>query len=237
MCPGGSPFFLAILENLKEMDLQGNRLVNCPYGVVHALKRNLLPLAKWMLAQGAADLKDSTRRLDVLKFAIKSGNLDIVQWVVQEKLQEKLHKSEDLNLSLELALRLHHLDIAKYILDVARAEPETGTILADRAVTKFSMDNDNPQYLESWFEQRLGDPQGAAEQAGLWFNLKVTQFLHKKGVDLEPALRTTCREMDDERVLVTTKVVPYVDFLLSLEGGCLAKSANTCRFSAYHWAQ
>ncbi|KAI8589561.1 hypothetical protein BDZ88DRAFT_417944 [Geranomyces variabilis] len=221
LCPGGSPFFLATLEILKEIDHERNAWYlpsSKRHGLALALKANLLPLAKW--AYSLAQDKIWSGDHDFILAATFSGNIEVVQWVAQAGLHKRFDKFRRKGVPLwnpiEVAVEENYRDILDYLVEIARDEPEMDYILTSRVTIELGVGNNDLRFLETWLTRR-GDPKSAAKQAGAVLNTAVTQLLHSRGFDLEFAFQSACRALcnrDEPGVAPTAQVVAYLDLLL-----------------------
>ncbi|KAJ3164345.1 hypothetical protein HDU88_005443 [Geranomyces variabilis] len=224
LCPGGSPFFLAILENLKELDRERNAWYlpsSKRHGLALALKANLLPLAKW--AHSLAPDKLAHDKIwsgdhDFILAATFSGNIEAVQWVVEAGLHKSFRpfRLNGVWNPIEVAVKENYRDILDYLVEIARDNPAMDYILTSRITIELGVGNNDLRFLGTWLTRR-GDPKSAAKQAGAVLNTAVTQLLHSRGFDLEFAFQSACRALcnrDEPGAAPTAKVVEYLDLLL-----------------------
>ncbi|KAI8591218.1 hypothetical protein BDZ88DRAFT_505533 [Geranomyces variabilis] len=188
----GSRFFFAILEILEQKDLKFNRWKPERYGYQIALgwsvRRNLLPLSKWMVANGA--LGGGVSLWNPLLYAARSGSIDVVQWVIQERIFVTYNAEPSgmpsFNFPVDEALRLNHHEIADYIFKVAQSEPALSYVLTNNAIVFHGMGNDDPQLLERWLQDNRSPSEQClvARDAGACLNFPVTRMLYENGVNL-----------------------------------------------------
>ncbi|KAJ3147958.1 hypothetical protein HDU89_005032 [Geranomyces variabilis] len=224
LCPGGSPFFLAILEILKELGQERNAWYlpsSKRHGLALALKANLLPLAKWAhsLAQDKlAQDKIWSGDHDFLLAATLSGSVEVVQWVVEAGLHKSFHQNRLKGVwnPIEVAVKENYRDILDYLVEIAPDKPDLNYILTSRVIIELGVGNNDARFLITWLRGR-GDQKSIAKQAGAVLNTAVTVILHCCGFDLEFAFQSACRALcnrDEPGVAPTAKVVAYLDLLL-----------------------
>ncbi|KAJ3165374.1 hypothetical protein HDU88_004168 [Geranomyces variabilis] len=236
----GSRFFFAILEILKQKDLKCNRWPPDSYGYHFALslslRRNLLPLSKWMIAHGALD--GQYKLWDPLLYAARSGSIDIVQWVMQERVfvtfNPERYCSRPRDYPVDEALRLNHYEIADYIFKVAQSEPALSYALTNNAIVFHGMGNDDPQLLGRWLQDNRSPREQCrvARDAGECLNVPITRMLYENGVNLSDAIDEACFQCC-LRGASTSDTIKYLDMLLSWEGAIydynmLADSLERC---------
>ncbi|KAJ3160076.1 hypothetical protein HDU88_008348 [Geranomyces variabilis] len=214
VCSGGSSFFFVILEHLKKAELRYRvwyspmPVGGCPLAL--ALRESLLPLAKWLLTHVA--VRDESKYS--LLYATWSGNIEIVQWVIQHKLFEGYSWRWPVTTGpIDEALRTGHHDIATYLLDVACIEPGIAYVLNDKTIVELGAAKDDQLLLGIWSEQHTQLLE-AVPEAGRYLNIEVTKVLYDHGIDLAPAFWSAC-------AAVTTRsleIIEYLDHLLDWEG-------------------
>ncbi|KAJ3156130.1 hypothetical protein HDU86_004098 [Geranomyces michiganensis] len=214
-----SPFFLAILERLKKLDLLHHAWIPRTFGaeraLLQAMRWDLLPLAKSMHSNGAV-----CKSADPLLFAARSGNIEIVRWAVHEKLFVQYEQPERIGIAvygpLDEAYQANRPEILSYLAEAARGEPGMAYMFTNTWPPTFekAVERNDVDFLDKML---AGGNSGtaAATCAGQALNDRVTRLLHEHRVDLSHAFGAAC----GGRAGSALKIIEYLDLILSWDNG------------------
>ncbi|KAI8820360.1 uncharacterized protein EV422DRAFT_567790 [Fimicolochytrium jonesii] len=219
---GGSPFFFAILEDVKKLDLQGGTWIpNSFYNhtvLLQAMRWDLLSLAKWIHAHGVVPTWGNP-----LLYAARSGNIDIVRWAVQEKLFNGPNASRfyggDVYTPVDEAYRANKSEIVNYLLEArlpgASSKPELSYLFTSnfRPTSEKAVETTDLEFIKKMLAggQHITP---VAACAGRALNIAVTRLLHHHGMDLLDAFKSACETAS----VSASENIEYLDLLLSWGG-------------------
>ncbi|KAJ3001373.1 hypothetical protein HKX48_002929 [Thoreauomyces humboldtii] len=202
---GASAFFFAIYDRLKAADpLWVPSSINGSCCLEQALRYGLLPLAKWMVVDGGAELHHS---VDAILCAVASNKLAVTKFAVESKLDKNFYlansEPEDIDNwgALNEALALENFEIVDYLVQAVREKKLGRYVLGiDSESLLDAVEANDRAMLFKLID--FGCPLGEAVfTVGESLDFELAQEFHARGVDLRPAFVAAVSELsaDDTR--------------------------------------
>ncbi|KAJ3144179.1 hypothetical protein HDU89_008933 [Geranomyces variabilis] len=200
---GASNFFYAIFEDIKRMDegVWKGQSMDAESSFMQALRWNLLPLAKWMHANGA-----EATDFDPLLHATWSRNIEVLRFAVDESLSASyLHcDAEDPRIwtAIDEAFDMDDTDMVQYLVQMVHDDSVPRSLVHNIGEKTWSeaIKNEDLDFVAGALDAG-NDGSFLVKLAGAQLASAMTKFLHARGVDVQPAFVEASAQSPDQEVI------------------------------------
>ncbi|KAJ3021339.1 hypothetical protein HKX48_008734 [Thoreauomyces humboldtii] len=188
---GASNFFYAIFEDIKRMDegIWKGQSFAAHSSFMQALRWNLLPLAKWMRANGAGVLDTDW---DPLLHATRSRNIEVLRFAVEENFFANYMYCDLVQprmwAAIDEAYDMDDTDMVDYLVQMVHDDRVPRSVVDNIGEPTWSkaIKNDDLDFVASALDAG-NDGSLLVKVAGARLASAMTKFLHARGVDVQPA--------------------------------------------------